>query len=170
MAATSNSGSTLKKGSDGAEVRTLQSQLNQLGYGLDVDGDFGPATDRAVRHLQKAFGYTIDGIVGPGTRSLMAQQISLNWRSPGTAEQLEAWSEVLRRGANGAAVRNLQQRLVALGYALNVDGDFNATTEDAIKHLQKAFGYTIDGVVGEATHFLIHQQTGLGWRSDRQSK
>ena len=36
----------------GKEVADLQNKLNQLGYGLVVDGDFGPATDAAVKSFQ----------------------------------------------------------------------------------------------------------------------
>jgi peptidoglycan hydrolase-like protein with peptidoglycan-binding domain len=39
---------TLVPGSAGAEVRALQTLLNALGAGIAEDGDFGPATRRAV--------------------------------------------------------------------------------------------------------------------------
>jgi peptidoglycan hydrolase-like protein with peptidoglycan-binding domain len=78
MASTAGS-DVLKKGSEGAAVRTLQENLNKFGYGLNVDGNFGDATYGAVVHLQKAFGYTVDGMVGPGTQTLITQQIGYNW-------------------------------------------------------------------------------------------
>lgn len=53
---------TLKKGSKGEEVKTLQSKLN-----LIADGIFGPLTEEAVKAFQKANGLTADGIVGPNT-------------------------------------------------------------------------------------------------------
>lgn len=74
---------------------------------------------------------------------------------------------VLKRGSKGSEVGQLQQDLVALGYTINVDKDFGPATEDAVKHLQKSFGYTIDGVVGDGTRFLINQQKGLGWKSNK---
>ncbi len=76
-------GQVLKKGSKGESVRTLQNQLNQLGYHLAVDGDFGSGTEDAVKHLQKSFGYTVDGAVGDGTTFLINQQIGLGWKSNG---------------------------------------------------------------------------------------
>ncbi len=76
-----SAGSILKRGSKGSDVRALQEQLNTLGYGLDADGDFGGRTEDAVKHLQKSFGYTVDGIVGDGTRFLVNQQINLGWKS-----------------------------------------------------------------------------------------
>ena len=74
-------GDVLKKGSSGDEVKSLQQNLNKLGYGLDVDGKFGDGTYGAVVHLQKSFGYTVDGMVGDGTRFLINQQIGLGWKS-----------------------------------------------------------------------------------------
>ena len=56
---------TIKKGSNGADVKTLQTRLNANGAKLTVDGDFGPATEVAVKAYQKAKKLTADGIVGP---------------------------------------------------------------------------------------------------------
>ena len=75
----------LKKGSDGAGVRMLQENLNKMGYGLTVDGKFGDNTHNAVVHLQTSFGYTVDGMVGPGTLALITQQIGYNWNKKNAA-------------------------------------------------------------------------------------
>lgn len=53
---------TLKRGSKGEEVKTLQGKLN-----LIADGIFGPITEEAVKAFQKANGLTADGVVGPKT-------------------------------------------------------------------------------------------------------
>lgn len=58
---------TIKRGSTGSVVRTLQEKLVTLGYALDVDGDFGPATEKAVKGFQKLYGLEQDGVVGPAT-------------------------------------------------------------------------------------------------------
>lgn len=155
---------TLKKGATGAAVSALQSKLNQLGYALNVDGAFGDDTERAVEHLQKSFGYDVDGIVGSGTHFLVDQQLGLGWKSPVGAAKLREWSVVMKKGSQGEAVRGLQSKLVTLGYSIAVDGDFGVGTERAVKHLQQSFGYDVDGVVGEGTHFLVDQQLGLGWK------
>ena len=62
--------SILKKGSKGKQVKALQALL--IGYGYDLgkygaDGDFGGATDSAVRKFQSRNGLTTDGCVGPKT-------------------------------------------------------------------------------------------------------
>lgn len=69
----------LKKGERGEEISQAQKKLNQLGFSLETDGIFGDATEKAVRELQSMFGYDADGIVGPGTRFLMDQQLGLGW-------------------------------------------------------------------------------------------
>ncbi len=59
---------TLKRGSQGAAVKTLQTLLKQKGFHAGpVDGDFGPVTEAAVRSFQKAKKLVVDGVVGPVT-------------------------------------------------------------------------------------------------------
>ncbi len=58
----------IKSGSRGAQVRTLQRLLNAiLKAGLDVDGDFGPATKTALVAYQSARGLEVDGVCGPAS-------------------------------------------------------------------------------------------------------
>ena len=67
---TSSNTPTLRKGSKGAYVTLLQKQLLDRGYGLGswgADGDFGSATEKAVRAFQGDQGLAVDGIVGPKT-------------------------------------------------------------------------------------------------------
>ncbi len=55
-------------------------------------------------------------------------------------------------GAGGAAVTQLQQQLLALGYWVDTtSGSFDDSTEQAVWALQKAAGLPRDGVVGTAT-------------------
>lgn len=58
----------IKKGSTVVEaVVSLQELLNRAGFGLKVDGNFGPKTDKAVKEYQKQSKLVVDGIVGPKT-------------------------------------------------------------------------------------------------------
>lgn len=61
-----------QQGDSGPKVRAVQSQLNESGYGLVVDGVFGPATNTAVRSFQSAKGLGVDGVVGDNTWNKMA--------------------------------------------------------------------------------------------------
>jgi len=56
-------------GCKGREVETLQGLLNDTDppSNLDVDGKFGPKTDKAVRDFQRRNALRPDGIVGPLT-------------------------------------------------------------------------------------------------------
>ena len=58
---------TVRQGDSGEAVAAAQTALNAHGYGLTVDGAFGPATANAARSFQTAKGLTADGIVGPQT-------------------------------------------------------------------------------------------------------
>lgn len=62
--------STLREGSSGAAVTRLQIRVAgwvTSGEVLSVDGQFGPATKRAVTRFQAAYGLTADGVAGPNT-------------------------------------------------------------------------------------------------------
>jgi hypothetical protein len=64
---TSSPSETLKIGDSGIAVTALQQHLVQLGYPVNVDGDFGSATEHAVRSFQYRMGLLPDGIAGPNT-------------------------------------------------------------------------------------------------------
>ncbi|MGP9633728.1 N-acetylmuramidase domain-containing protein [Halomonas sp. AOP43-A1-21] len=57
----------LKRGDDNPAVMSLQRLLRAVDPSLVPDGDFGPATERAVRKFQKAHDIVADGIVGSKT-------------------------------------------------------------------------------------------------------
>ena len=63
MAVTSTN--NLRRGSKGEDVIELQKKLGFTG--ADVDGSFGPKTERAVRDYQQKNGLTVDGVVGTKT-------------------------------------------------------------------------------------------------------
>jgi len=68
----SNSGEILKIQSEGEEVVNLQMRLRDLGYfNYKVTGYYGDATRDAVALFQERNGLTVDGTVGPETRSVL---------------------------------------------------------------------------------------------------
>lgn len=76
----------LSNGSEGEWVRTLQLMLNDEGAGLEVDGDFGPLTEKAVMAFQTKRGLAVDGIAGANTwAALMATETT----EQSTEEQTE---------------------------------------------------------------------------------
>ena len=66
----------LKRGSKGVAVVDLQTRLAVLGHRLIGDGNFGPATEGAVRSFQAAHGLVVDGIAGPQTRTALLQAVT----------------------------------------------------------------------------------------------
>lgn len=169
----------LKSGARGEPIKALQQELAKLGFDVQPDGVFGPSTTGSVEELQALFGYDIDGMVGEETHALIIEQAELGFdvrkassvqAALGASGNATSLGRTLHPGSQGADVRFLQRRLATLGYPVKVDGKFGPTTEQAVRSLQKAFGYDVDGAAGEATHALLNQQIGYGWSQDKPAK
>lgn len=63
-------------GSQGEEVKKIQSGLNQVGYKLTVDGDWGKNTQAAVLDFQEKAGMNPDGLWGPKSEAALAAAIA----------------------------------------------------------------------------------------------
>ena len=139
--------STVRSGSSGSDVKTLQTMLNTVdSAGLSVDGLFGTATFKAVKSYQSSRGLSADGICGPKT-----------WEKL-TAEYKEITGTVsdsyptLRNGSKGTNVKNLQKMLNEVTNAgLDIDGVYGPTTLQAVKNYQNIVGLSVDGVCGPKT-------------------
>lgn len=144
---------TLKSGSEGAQVRTVQRLLLAMGYKLPkygADGDFGSETLGAVKAFQKAKGLEVDGIVGTDTWSALLKDEG----TKKTGGKIMIELDMLKSGSEGAQVKTVQRLLMALGYKLpkyGADGDFGSETISAVKSFQKAKGLSADGIVGADT-------------------
>jgi peptidoglycan hydrolase-like protein with peptidoglycan-binding domain len=130
----------LRHGSSGTAVRQLQEALKEAGHDPGpIDGEFGPATEAAVRAFQQEKEIAVDGVVG-----------AVTWLN--IDEDAVFSHPVVRRGSTGLAVRRVQKRLTLAGYDTGgVDGTFGARTEAGVKALQRDSGLTRDGVVGPQT-------------------
>lgn len=71
---------SFQRGDDGQEVVAIQKRLVELSYSINnIDGDFGPETERAVKNFQADKGLEVDGIVGSATyRALMNREMPPN--------------------------------------------------------------------------------------------
>ena len=136
---------TLRYGSEGAAVATIQNRLISMGYLTGAaDGKFGSNTKKAVIAFQKANGLTGDGVVGELTYEKM--------NDPKANDNKVATTQTLRIGTISDAVRDMQNRLIALGYLTGkADGNFGSKTSLALIAFQKANGLTADGVAGVKT-------------------
>ena len=54
-----------------SDVRAIQQKLDGKGYGLAVDGQFGPKTEGAVKHFQAKAGLSVDGLYGARTKAAL---------------------------------------------------------------------------------------------------
>lgn len=121
---------TLRLGASGEDVTTIQHLLN-VTSAVEIDGDFGPQTEAAVRAYQQAVGLPADGVVGPRTWG------ALFW--------------VVRPGDMGLAASAVQSQLASRGMDVEVDAFFGPQTEAAVRAFQQANGLPADGVVGPRT-------------------
>jgi peptidoglycan hydrolase-like protein with peptidoglycan-binding domain len=137
-----SSSTVLRRGSTGAAVSALQRQLKGLGfYSGPVDGDFGPATDRAIRAFQEARKLKADGQAGAATLAELERP-----------EPPPPPAGTLRLGAHGEPVTRLQRALAERGYYRGpLDGDFGGGTQAALRAFQAAEGLGADGVAGSRT-------------------
>ncbi|KZL05536.1 N-acetylmuramidase domain-containing protein [Pseudovibrio sp. Ad26] len=76
----SSSETILSLGSSGYRVKALQERLATIGFPLRPDGDFGPATRRAVVAFQVEHGLKPDGKVGGNTETALEQAVPLAQR------------------------------------------------------------------------------------------
>lgn len=136
---------TLRQGSKGSAVSTLQQALNAAGYSdITVDGTYGKDTVAAVKLYQQMNGLKVDGIAGKKTlaKLLGTDNLDNNPENDG----------VLRKGSTGNAVREIQQVLKNNGYPVGkVDGTFGSETLKAVKAFQELNGLKVDGAVGPQT-------------------
>ena len=65
--------------------------------------------------------------------------------------------DTLEKGSKGPEVKQLQERLMGLGYKPgSADGIFGVATEVAVKDFQKKMGLKADGVVGPITSSTLY--------------
>ena len=137
-------------------MTTLQNRLIALGYlAGSADGKFGRDTKSAVIAFQKANGLSADGVVGTDTSTkLYASNVVSNTVSS---------TQTLRVGAVSDAVRDMQNRLITLGYLENgeADGKFGVKTSLALIEFQKANGLSADGVAGAKTFAKLNSVSAI---------
>lgn len=144
------SSNSLKIGSEGGSVTTLQKDLIKLGYlSSDPTGYYGDLTAEAVKKVQKEYGYKADGITGETTLSLIDRIMGREKSSAGA-------SNLLKEGDENGYVKAFQNDLIKLGYLdAEATGYFGPATKEAVTSLQKKNGYKADGIAGSSTLALV---------------
>ena len=156
----------LTKDSTGDAVAQLQEALIELGYlSGKADGTYGEKTVTAVKNFQKANGLTVDGTAGEETQKVLyggnAKSASAAAKDKATATPKTTAAAtatptpaptVLKNGSKGDEVKELQNKLIQLGYLTGkADGVYGTKTAEAVAAFQKASKLTADGVAGEKT-------------------
>ena len=182
----SSNPATLEYGDEGAEVRTLQQKLKDLGYlSGSVDGKFGIATEAAVIAFQKNNNLTPDGKAGTATQNKLYSGTAR--KSTGTTVKIgdsdngnnsgRDTSDIsstgyitLERGSSGDQVKTLQKRLKDLGfYSGSADGNYGEGTEVAVMAFQLMNNLTVDGKAGPATQRVLYgSKASISYSSLRQ--
>ena len=98
----------LKVGSSGAQVKTLQTKLNNWGYYAGtVDGIFGSKTQAAVKRFQQKNGLVADGIVGAKTAAALGMTLTSSSSSNSSYSSQDVYLLAMhpRRGERRALCR-----------------------------------------------------------------
>ncbi|MDO5023033.1 MAG: peptidoglycan-binding protein [Eubacteriales bacterium] len=175
-------GVSLKKGMENSKaVQDMQARLRELRYySGGRDGDFGAATEEAVKAFQRQNGLKVDGVAGAATLNLLYSSNAKSATS-GNANQgnvskvtpipkptaIREYVNVtpapngqyvtLREGNSGTLVRNLQNALRQQGYLYSVDGKYGEATTEAVTKFQQDKGLSQDGVAGPATQRVLFE-------------
>ena len=112
-----------------------------------------------------ARGYNGPGYAGNGYDRKIAAAYRRHAGAAATVATPAPAEPVLRQGARGEAVRELQRSLTALGHPVAADGAFGPATAAALKKFQRRNGLAADGIAGPATFAALHRalasQTGF---------
>lgn len=147
---------TLQRGSKGTEVLNLQKRLRELGYlSSAADGDFGGATETAVRLFQSAVGHEQNGVASVGLQNLLFSANAPVYVPVATSAPAPVPTQIpsspaypqLQPGNTGDAVKQLQTRLKELGFFSGlIGGNYLTKTTDAVKLFQAAIGHAETGI------------------------
>ncbi len=147
----------LKNGDKNDDVAKLQRRLIELGYLTGtVDGYFGDGTEAAVRAFQAVLNLEPDGIATDFVQTYL-YAASAPYNPNGDVAVSYA---TLESGDSGESVKELQRRLIELGYLTgSADGKFGSGTKDAVKAFQKAVGLKQNGVANADTQRELYADT-----------
>ncbi len=164
-------GTTLRLGSKGQAVQTIQTYLNRIRRNYpaiplitDDPGVFGSTTQASVKKFQSIFNITSDSAVGKVTWNkisyiyvAIARLAELD--SEGTALGIGTIppDSILRVGSSGVDVITLQYILSFISEfypnipTMKQDGIFESDTVQAVIAFQQMMGLNADGIVGSST-------------------
>ena len=174
---TSLTEAVLKRGAKGPKVKKLQYDLGVQ----PADGDFGPATEKAVKKFQKLYQLKPDGMVGPNTQKMINKTVSISLKDkpeyhksvPNSDFGALSAFRVSRRGGlmnnpkQVDSIKELQKELKRRNmYKGPIDGKYGPDTKDSVASFQKSKGLYIDGDAGPKTILALMQRDDKITKSD----
>lgn len=159
----------LSMGDKGKDIEALQETLVSLGYFVEVDGDFGPATQRAVRNFQHDRGLKVDGLVGADTIAELKRAkpapVDTDRATATGDELLEKGSSTVRRARQGKLTNVVTGGLASVGAV----GSVLEAGETARDNAERAGGLLEWILPGSASGWIMYAMMGiallsiLGW-------
>ncbi len=149
-----DAGLPLGTGASGEAVRDVQRRLTEVGHacGGDDPGEYGDATEGAVRAFQQGRGLRVDGVCGPDTWNALVES---GYR---LGDRFIYHRTPMQRGDD---VVELQAALGALGFdAGRVDGICGPDTAQALREFQRNSGLTPDAICGPDTVSALRRLAG----------
>lgn len=141
---------TLKQGSRGEQVKTMQTKLKRWGYYTGkVDGIFGAKTKEAVRLFQRKNKLTVDGIVGAKTLKALGMSAGNTTTSTNNSSFSDADVNLLTRLIYGEARGESYVGQVAIGAVVmnRIKSSSFPNTLSGVVYQKYAFTAVADGQI-----------------------
>lgn len=138
----------LKKGSNGSQVKSVQSELKELGYFTypKITGYYGSITVNAVKKFQKEHGLYVDGIIGKRTISALNCAIT-------EKEKMAITNSIIYTVSDAASVATEEASESAEAILLNGDGGTAMTNGTEALDLSSADDKKIRKITGALDWF-----------------
>ena len=174
----------LRFGSEGEDVKELQTRLMELGYYKGkISGNYLEGTQSGIKRFQEVNGLDMTGTADPETQEALFSARAIGRYDPEALKATESpvpstflvddqdtaanngvtvpdepipFTKTLKSGSSGKTVKELQTRMAALGYYDGpISGNFAKKTVRAVKKIQTQNGMDDTGKVDETTWNLI---------------
>lgn len=141
----------------GASIAEVQQRLIELGYLQgEANGDLDARTSIAIKLFEEASGQLPSGTLSSALVELLESR-----HAPSFDVLASQYSNLLE-GSSGEAVRQLQARLVALGFAKGTpNGDYGTTTTQSVQLFQNFNSLEEDGIASVYMQAVLYSSFAL---------
>ncbi len=140
------------EGDRNPRISDLKRTLNNLGFsGIKITDYFGSYTETKVKEFQSYYGLTVDGAIGPETRS-----------------KLEALEQAPQLGKRHEETIEIKEQLNRIGYGgILISTYFGSFTEKRVKEFQRANRLKVNGVADDVTITALNELSQSLQEGDR---